>query len=88
MGLSGAPGRAGEAVRGRGQSGEGADGQVSEESRVRHGEEEEEEENHAQQVKEDHKETLWMLQGCTHRGESDVVAEGVAENRPNEVSCV
>lgn len=29
-----------------------------------------------------------MLQGCAHRRESNVVAEGVAENRPNEVSCV
>lgn len=86
--MSGAPGRAAEAVCGRGQPGEGADGQVSKEGRVRHGQEEEEEEHHAQQVKEDHQEALGVFQSRADRGESDVVAEGVAENRPKEVSCV
>lgn len=48
---------------------------------------EEEEEDHSQQVEEDDEAALWVVQGCADSREPDVVAEGVAEHRPNEVPC-
>lgn len=54
---------------------------------VRHGVQEEKEKDHTQQIEEHHQEALWVLQSCTHGRESNIVAERMAEDRPNKVPC-
>lgn len=62
------------------------EGKTAVELRVRKGLKEKQEESYTQGIACQQGSPLWMLQGCTYSREAHVIAEGVAENWPNQVS--